>query len=272
MSEGFSFEWQAGRSPVLTSPTGRRMELEVVQGVPIVYRGAKLAAPVDPEIPDVPGESSSDDDQEQQTDPTGKRDPKDPTSGPKGSADGTLPTGASHGSVPPHHYVTHLPKHAGCDACQKAKMQRRQCRRKRREFSGDEAPSAFGDIITIDHIVTVDPEAASVEGDANALTIRDVATGWVDCFPTVTKSAEDTVHALERMVGRNVAIKRVHTDGADELRLACEELGWPQTVSTPGRPQTNGVVERTSRLVLEGARTLLNQSGLDKRWWSRAVR
>ena len=57
-----------------------------------------------------------------------------------------------------------------------------------------------------------------------------------------------------------------------EIASACAELSWPLEQATPGRPQTNGIAERAVRACLEGTRTILEQSGLSKRWWSRASR
>ena len=57
-----------------------------------------------------------------------------------------------------------------------------------------------------------------------------------------------------------------------ELIEAAKELGWRHSTSSPGRPATNGIAERAVRTVLEGARTVLQQSGLSTKWWSRAVR
>ena len=42
--------------------------------------------------------------------------------------------------------------------------------------------------------------------------------------------------------------------------------------STPNRPQSNGVIERFIRLVIDGARRLLHQSGLPLRYWTFAAR
>ena len=56
-------------------------------------------------------------------------------------------------------------------------MQFRQCRRKPDVEKHD--PTAFGEVLTIDHIVTIDPEAESIDGCAYAIVIKDLATGWI---------------------------------------------------------------------------------------------
>jgi hypothetical protein len=49
-------------------------------------------------------------------------------------------------------------------------------------------------------------------------------------------------------------------------------LGYRRKTSTPGRPQTIGIAERSVREALEVARTLLRHAGAPRRWWSRALR
>jgi hypothetical protein len=162
-----------------------------------------------------------------------------------------------------------MPKHPKCDACNIAKMQFRPARR---SDSDKERPTKFGDEITLDHVVTVHPEAASFDGMADALVVRDRATGWVEFYPIPSKSTDDTAKALRSLLAPGESIKKVWGDGSWEINNSCELLGWPLDESTPGRPQTNGVAERAVRLCLEGTRTILEQAGLNKKWWSRASR
>ena len=64
----------------------------------------------------------------------------------------------------------------------------------------------------------------------------------------------------------------MYSDGSGELKGAAEKLNWLQDVSTPHRPQTNGVAERAVRKVIEGSRTLLLASGLSHGWWAEATK
>ena len=105
-----------------------------------------------------------------------------------------------------------------------------------------------------------------------ALVLRDRYTGWLDCYDTGTKSAEDTTEALQHFVGPTEKVNLFYTDDAPELKAAAKGLGWRHSTSTPGRPQNNGIAERAVRTVLDGARAILHASGLPSRWWSRAVR
>ena len=58
-----------------------------------------------------------------------------------------------------------------------------------------------------------------------------------------------------------------YTDNSPELTKAVRDFGAAHGVAVPHRPQTNGVAERAVRAVVEGARTLLDQAGMDRRFW-----
>ena len=105
MQEGFSFEWNAGENPVLVTPDGRRHILELQNLVPVmpVVKGTEPAA--------------------RQAEPDAS-----------GSTEGPTPsTTASAETIPKDHCLTHFPKLAWCEVCQRAKSQRAACKRKKRE-------------------------------------------------------------------------------------------------------------------------------------------
>ncbi len=58
-----------------------------------------------------------------------------------------------------------------------------------------------------------------------------------------------------------------YTDNAPELIQAGKTLLWAHDKSQPEDPQSNGLVERQQRLVLEGTRTVLLSAGLVHTWW-----
>ena len=215
MEEGFSFRWDAGQQPVLTRPDGAEIVLSVRQNVPLLHPA--------PACPTAKAETG------------GSRDPagaQESTESGQSSADQGAssddPVKSPNGMPSDDHYILHIPKHPKCDACQRAKSQKRQCRRQRTDdvLLGEGRATKFGEVLTFDHIVTVDPAAMSVEGDANALTIKDLGTGWIECCPTAFKTEDDTVAALQQFVGPKERVELAHTDGADELKLACRAMKW----------------------------------------------
>ena len=107
---------------------------------------------------------------------------------------------------------------------------------------------------------------------AAALVIRDVGTGWLDCYPVPSKSADDTYTALQHAFGPGTAIRSIHSDDAPELKKACRDLGIPHFTGTPGRPNTNSLAERAVKTVLEGTRTVLEHAGLPSALWTQAAK
>ena len=66
-------------------------------------------------------------------------------------------------------------------------------------------------------------------------------------------------------------VKSFYCDNALELKKAAEKLGWNVPTSIPGRPQTNGLIERLVRLCKAGRLANLSQSGLCLLWWTYAM-
>ena len=67
-------------------------------------------------------------------------------------------------------------------------------------------------------------------------------------------------------------IKRWYSDGAPGLHAVCRELGIRHDKSDPHRSETNGLIERTNRTIIEGARCLLYQSGMPYKHWTTATK
>ena len=170
-----------------------------------------------------------------------------------------VPALASNPSIsmerpPPEHYLTHLPKHPGCTACNNCKVQRKQCRdqvkaRERRrssiiklnvtssdEIEKPDAPRKFGDLITSDSIFTIKRSSTSAarHGDTNALVIRDRGTGWVMAYPSKKKTAEDMKGHVNDFIGSE-KVHRWYSDGAPELHAVCRDLGIRHDVCDPHR-------------------------------------
>ena len=81
--------------------------------------------------------------------------------------------------------------------------------------------------------------------------------------------------SLHEYEGPDKIIKSIYSDGAPEFKRACKKLrpeGLAHDISTPYRHTTGAKIERRNRLVLDGARTALDTSGLGVVMWPRAVR
>lgn len=69
-------------------------------------------------------------------------------------------------------------------------------------------------------------------------------------------------------------VKRAHTDNAPKFLSMKKELGRMGihlTCSFPYIPQSNGLAERMNRTLLEKARSLLMESGVNSGYWGQAV-
>ena len=254
MVEGYKFEWPPYGPPVLTSPNGQSIILEVENMVPVLVASATGV------------EQSMQ--HARETTPSPKKKKK-----PTGAGGNTSVCPAPPLPLPPDHYLTHTPKDSRCPICMKCRAQRKQCRRIKtsvREEAGIAPPKKFGDIITGDHIIIADDEAAGRHHEKSSLAVLDRGTGGIGNFPTQKHTKEATKKALQKFVGPTDKVALFYTDGAGELGTAADELGWRHDASTPHRPQTNGVAERNVRRIIEGTRTALHASALSHCWWPEA--
>ena len=79
---------------------------------------------------------------------------------------------------------------------------------------------------------------------------------------------------IEKQTGR--VVKKLRTDNgmefcSGEFNQFCQENGIVRHMTVPYTPQQNGVAERLNRTLLEKARCMLSNCGLEKRFWAEAV-
>ena len=81
--------------------------------------------------------------------------------------------------------------------------------------------------------------------------------------------------AMHRFDDDVPVIRRWWTDAAPEFATAAGRIRSLRPLahykSAPYRPQANGRAERYNRLMIEGTRCFLLQSGLGERWWPLAI-
>ena len=125
--------------------------------------------------------------------------------------------------------------------------------------------------MTMDHIIQRGEFSKSFLGHEEAILIFDRATGYIDCFPVLKKDLMFSINALTEFRGLEY-LHRIHTDGAKELKAACDQLGFFHTSSDAGNPKKNGVIENKVRLLKNGSRGALAQAGFPPNAWPWAVR
>ena len=128
----------------------------------------------------------------------------------------------------------------------------------------------FGDLVTADHIIIATESDYSRHGDTAVLGCQDLATKWIGGYPAPHKTAEETIKALQHFAGKE-KVALLYSDGSGELEAAACALQIPHDISTPHRPQNNGVAEQIVRRIIEGARCCLLASGLAHVWWREAL-
>ena len=125
----------------------------------------------------------------------------------------------------------------------------------------------FGDLITADHKV-LNEGCESRNNHRYSVVVQDLATQWIQSYPCKTKTSQETERSLQKFLEQNRKPKVIYTDNSLEFGKACEDLSWNHCMSTPHRPETNGIAERVVRRIKEATSAVLLQSGLDEKWWA----
>ena len=136
--------------------------------------------------------------------------------------------------------------------------------------SDENAPKEFGELVTSDSMFLLKKEQKKSGLDSTAHVIKDRGAGWTRAFPAANKSAQQMMQDMLQFTGGQ-RIKRWYSDGADEIHAACVEMGIRHDVAELNRHESNGVIERANRTVIEGTRTVLYQSGLPYKYWPEAM-
>ena len=103
-------------------------------------------------------------------------------------------------AVRSRHRLTHLPKNRFCAACNQCKVYQKHARR--RDADVVDAPLAFGDLITGDHLITNDVTDQGLNGESGGLALLDRGTKYFDLIPVDSKSSEDAAAAMRDFAGR----------------------------------------------------------------------
>ena len=169
------------------------------------------------------------------------------------------------------HLFCHRPKNPFCPTCQKAKMMAPYARKT--GGSSTVRSEAYGDHVTMDHIIARDLRDYGFDDQRVALVVKDVFSKFRYVYPSDTKEGEQVLEDLLHFVGVDDDIKVMYSDNAPELIDGVKQLDRRirHVTSREYANQNKSVAEREIRTVLEGTRANLVQSGLPEKFWPLAA-
>ena len=271
MEQNYEFRWPPGKAPFFVTPDGKIIKLKVHDNVPYLYdnRAVSAAGSSSPSGKKDPSPSSAKADKGSTADDTASGEAMEEEDNLLHS-DGTKDQKRIAGSI--QHLMTHYPKSPWCPACVRAKMTDVHTPRVADPKSKAKKPEKFGQHITGDYISSYrDKKDWGIDGQKSTLVLYDAATGWLDAFPMTTKVTEKVRSSMCDFAGEE-SVTYFYSDGERDLISAARSLGWKGDTSTPHRPQSNGIAEEKVKRVLYSARALLENAGLEPKWWPYAVK
>ena len=254
MDDRFSFHWQHGERAYFIDPSGKIIHCNTRGYVPVIP-GDIGGGESDFALPGVENEGCQED--------------PDARAG-ENECELTRDEKLKREAASAEHSLTHRPKNPFCWVCGLSKMSAKQARR----IGPDDHsvnPTCFGEHVCADHITGLYDEAEGIGGHHAALLIVDLYTRFTDLAPVKDKSAESALRAMKYYLG-NYELERLYTDNSKELEVVGNEIANVHQTSTPHRPQSNSIVERAIRTMVEGTRAALLQAGLPHRFWPLAGR
>ena len=290
MELGYSFYWPKGENPYFIHPDGSYIYFRVIDYIPYLRAGDPYCQPVQPKArkhypalpaegggPGPPGDPQPHQGSGSQSGPPDARDDAlEPNAGLEIPDPAEIDTIEEADEILPermrrdlraeanseYHLLRHKPSNPYCEACRRGRMRRKG----RYKGSFANTATSWGQHLTADHITSVKDNMLGVTGDRNAFVIRDLYSGLKHLYPTLTKSADDTVMCIRHFVGERT-VKRLYSDNSGEIGKALITCGILSQTSMPGEPRNNAVIERTNGDILEGARANLIRAGLPVAYW-----
>ena len=108
----------------------------------------------------------------------------------------------------------------------------------------------------------------NLETSTDMLSVKDLATQWIQSYPCKSKSSQETEKRLQKFLEPTWKPKVIYTHKSLEFVKGCEDLSWNHCASTPHRSETNGIAERAVRRIEAGTSAVMLRSGLDEKWWT----
>ena len=160
------------------------------------------------------------------------------------------------------HRLSHFPKHALCDVCNRAKLFSKRVRSHRVPDPESDLPEStqFGAQVAVDHMVV---SKASDGKEFLVLIVYDSFSGIINAYPTSSKGSDFVFASLRHFVGHRYKNPDTicRSDAAPELIKAIRDLGWLPETSLPRRWPHNAKCERAIRSFEECCRCLHLQGG-----------
>ena len=105
------------------------------------------------------------------------------------------PTSTRSVDLGKHSVYTHFPKDRNCEICQRIKITGAPCGRR----IGGAVPRAenFGDLTAADHKV-LSENCESRNNHRYAIVVQDLATQWIQSYPSKTKTSQETQRSLQK--------------------------------------------------------------------------
>ncbi|CAK0865136.1 unnamed protein product, partial [Prorocentrum cordatum] len=190
-----------------------------------------------------------------------------------------LDSGAAHLTI--EHLSRHTPSMPdACPGCRAGKHCKPHSRRRDPASRGIaiHAPDAeerpFGACVHLDHAVMPHGSPAA-EVAKVSLNMLDERTQYGGVFPSSSRKAEVVTAAHHLFDDVSPQIRRWWADNAPELKTASRKLRelhpFAHFCSIPHVPQSNGIIERFNRALLEGALALLAMAAFPVTWWPLAL-
>lgn len=174
-------------------------------------------------------------------------------------------------SLSSRHLISHFPKNAMCEVCQRARVYSMRTRKKQRSATEEANLSdvvRFGQRFAADHVIvakaSTDSDKLGASGERVVLCIRDVYSGAFSAYPLPTKHTDSSVQCCAHFAGTRAQKDPtviVKSDCAPELLSAANHIGWFTDPSLENRFPHNAVMERDIRTFEEITRAVHLASG-----------
>ena len=161
-----------------------------------------------------------------------------------------------------------------CEVCEVSKQSKARFPKKNEEIEDN---TDHDGVVCSDIMGPITP--ASVSGSSYAVTFIDMKSRFIKVYPMKKKSDmmnKFKDYKLEMATTAKFKIRILRSDNGGEYRSKamekyCKSVGIRQEFTVPHNPEQNGMAERANRTLIEMARCMIQDSGMDKKYWAEAL-